>query len=213
MFIDLNPEKIIIDFNPFPKVQVFGPQRYYFVELREYLKNDSESRVLESYEIVSTGDRFNTFKCFIEFYGDFEICVYKFLDGYGLKRIFNHRYSDYFRNVKFNLDSLDENECNIWVERIKKYKFINECFVTVDSKFEYLNNMFDFSPHDHRVDFYKTYNIGRFPKISKDFRSRDERAEGLIWLGQWKQFWSYQHPRSWTNLSSEEIFDDIVGFS
>ena len=58
-----------------------------------------------------------------------------------------------------------------------------------------------------------TYNIGRFPKSSTDFRTVDHRKEGLIWYGNWKTFWSYQHPRVWTDLTSQEIVDDILGLS
>ena len=61
------------------------------------------------------------------------------------------------------------------------------------------------------IDHYKTYNIGRYPKTSKDFKTVDHRKEGLIWFGHWKTFWSYQHPRLWKNLSSQEIVDDILG--
>jgi hypothetical protein len=35
--------------------------------------------------------------------------------------------------------------------------------------------------------------------------------EGVIWYGNWKTFWSYQHPRLWKNLSSQQIADDILG--
>lgn len=215
MYIDLGIEKIYLDFNPYPNIKVFGPSKYYYVELREYTKNDSNSRLLESYEITTDQSEMwhDTFKCFIEFYCDFEFSVYKFIDGHGLKRIFTHRYSDYLQNVKFNLHSINENECNLWAQKISLYKNINQCFVSLNSNFEYLNKNFDISPKDKDIEFYKTYNIGWFPKTSTDFRSNDERMEGFVWLGNWKKFWSYQHPRLWKGLSSEQIIDDILGFS
>ena len=46
---------------------------------------------------------------------------------------------------------------------------------------------------------------------SNDFKTVDPRKDGLIWYGNWKTFWSYQHPRNWANLSSQEIVDDILG--
>ena len=58
---------------------------------------------------------------------------------------------------------------------------------------------------------YKTYRIGRFPKNSTDWKTIDPRKEGLLWFGHWKTVWSYQHPRLWKNLSSEEIVNDILG--
>jgi hypothetical protein len=39
----------------------------------------------------------------------------------------------------------------------------------------------------------------------------DMRMEGYIWFGNFKKFWSYQHPRNWNNLSSQQIIDDILG--
>ena len=31
------------------------------------------------------------------------------------------------------------------------------------------------------VAYYKTYNIGRFPKTSNDFRTLDQRKDGFVW--------------------------------
>ena len=70
---------------------------------------------------------------------------------------------------------------------------------------------FDSFYQTYGLNFYKTYNIGRFPKTSNDFKTVDPRKDGLIWYGNWKTFWSYQHPRNWANLSSQEIVDDILG--
>lgn len=212
MYINLETEKIIFDFNPYLKLQIIGPERFYYVELREYLKNSTESKFLEGYEISDRLGCMNVFECYIEFKCDFEISIYKFLDNHGLKRIFTHRFSEYRQNVRFNLHSKDENECNIWSQRIKKYKDMNECNISINSYFDYLDNLSDID-FDENTEFYKTYNIGRFPKMSTDFRSNDERMEGLVWLGNWKKFWSYQHPRLWRNLSSQQIVDDILALS
>lgn len=212
MYIDLDTEKIKFDFNPFLKLEVFGPERLYYVELREYLKNSTESKFVEGFEISDKEGLPNLFVCLIEFNCDYEISIYKFIEDYGLKRFYTHRYSEYRQNVKFNLHSKDEYECNIWAETIEKYRKIHECNISVNSFFDNINRISDI-PSDENVDFYKTYNIGRFPKISTDFRSNDERMEGYVWLGNWKKFWSYQHPRLWRNLSSQQIIDDILGFS
>jgi hypothetical protein len=63
----------------------------------------------------------------------------------------------------------------------------------------------------HHPEPYKTYNIGRYPKSSNDYKSKDPRKKGFLWFGHWKTIWSYQHPRFWKNLSSQEIVDDILG--
>ena len=50
-------------------------------------------------------------------------------------------------------------------------------------------------------------------KNSSDWRTIDPRKEGLIWFGNWKTFWSYEHPRCWKQLTSKEIADDILGLN
>jgi hypothetical protein len=209
MYIELKNETISIEFNPHLFVQIFNEKlEYYYVELREYLKNDTNSKFLEGYEIYSvSGNTSYCFKSLIQFYGDFEISIFKFNKGYGLTRIFTHRYSDYGENVKFNLHSKDEEDCNIWTERILEYKKRNNCSIIMNTNFDYLNNLSDISTDEY---IYKTYNIGRFPKTTTDFRTVDERMEGFVWLGNWKKFWSYNHPRFWGDLTSREIIDDIL---
>lgn len=213
MYIETNNEKILISFNPHPKVQIQGPENFYFVELTEYLENELRPRVVESYEIT-TNPTFDweesEFKCFIEFYTDFEISIYKFVDGVGLQRIHTHRFNENGQAIKFNLHTKDEDDCKLWVDRILEYKRIKSCFVNLNSFYKDINNLSDIHLESDD-EYYKVYNIGRFPKISTDFRTTDERMEGLVWLGNWKTFWSYQHPRLWVDLSSKEIIDDILG--
>ena len=129
----------------------------------------------------------------------------------GLSKIFVHRFNDYGKSVLFNLITKDIEEAQIWVDRIKLYQKIHGCRISINSDFEEINKSFESYYHTNGIDFYKTYNIGRFPKTSSDFRTMDHRKEGLIWYGNWKTFWSYQHPRKWTDLTSQEIVDDILG--
>lgn len=215
MYIELNPEKIFFDFNPYFKISIDGPDQVYYIELREYEKNDSNSKIIESYEILSSRycNNKDWFTCFIEFKCDLEFSVFKFIDGIGLKRIHTHRFSEYQQNIKINIHSQNEEFCNLAAERIDLYRKLNNCFVCVDSNFDNINNRFDFSPKDEHIDFYKTYNLGRFPKTSIDFRSTNELTEGFIYLGNWKKFWSYQHPKIWVNLNPQQIIDDILGLS
>ena len=213
MFIETNNEKISISFNPHLKVEVDGPEDFYFVEVSEYLENELRPRIVESYEITKrpTFDwGQSVFECFIEFFADLEISIYKFVDGYGMYKIHTHRFCENGNTIKFNLHSKDENDCKIWVDRILEYKRIKSCHINLNSFFQDINKLSDVTL-DSDDDYYKVYNIGRFPKISTDFRTTDERMEGLIWLGNWKTFWSYQHPRLWINLSTKEIIDDILG--
>lgn len=213
MFIETNNEKISITFNPYLIVEVDGPEDFYYVEAVEYLENELKPRIVESYEITKRpsfdwGEP--QFKCFIEFFADLEVLVYKFVDGVGLQKICSHRFCENGKNIKFNIHSKNEDDCKIWLERILEYKRIKSCFINLNSFFPEISKQSDVTL-DSDNEYYKIYNIGRFPKISTDFRTLDERMEGLVWLGHWKTFWSYQHPRLWIDLTSKEIVDDILG--
>ena len=212
MYFSLNEERIILHFNSFPYVKISGPDEYYYVELREYIDNDDKSLLIEGYKVQPSEVSWrNNFTIPIEFYGDFEIIISKYIPNYGIKKIYSHRFNDYGKIVKFNLDTNDLDECLVWIDRIMEYKRIHGCIPIIDTKFDNINTKYSDYYKVDNIDYYKTYNIGRFPKSSTDFRTMDIRMEGVIWYGNWKTFWSYQHPRCWKNLSSQEIIDDILG--
>jgi hypothetical protein len=207
MFISLNEEKIILHFNPSIFLKISGPDELYYVELREYPKNDDQSLFVEGRKIIGNG---GIFEVPIEFYIDFEISVSKYIPDYGLKKIFTHRFNDYGKQVLFNLNTNDFNECSMWVTKVQEYCKIHGCKMHLNTKFDEINKKYSSYYQVDGIDYYKTYNIGRFPKNSTDWRTVDPRQEGVIWYGNWKTFWSYQHPRLWSNLSSEEIIEDIL---
>lgn len=214
MYIQINEEKIKIDFNSGITVSVDGPDTSYYVEINEFQKNNDAPVQVEGYNISSNfNSRYlrQNFTCPIEFYFNFQIKIYKFIDKIGLKLIFTHQYDDNNKLVLFKLDTNDYNEALLWVDRIKKYQSINRCKIILESQYENLNKTFSSFYQTKNLDLYKTYRIGRFPKTSNDWRTVDPRKEGLIWFGNWKTFWSYQHPRFWKNISSQEIVDDILG--
>ena len=213
MHITVNNEQIDITFNPYIYVNVSGPEHYYYVEVREYVKDNPESRIVEAFQFNGNSDFLKdyNFYFFGEFYGDYEISVYKFVKNIGLQKIYNHRYNDCGKLVQFNVVTENIEDAKVWVNSINEYQKKHGCVVKVTSKFEEINNLYndvkDSSP-------YKTYNIGRFPKTSTDFKSICEtRKHGNLWFGNWKVFWSYQHPRNWKELSAKEIADDILGLN
>jgi len=214
MYIQINDEKIKIDFNSGITVSISGPDDFYYVEVNEFQKNNDNLVYVEGYLITDklkyTWVRKN-FTLPIEFYFNFQIKIYKFIDNIGLKPIFIHQYNDIDKLVLFKLDTNDYTEALLWTDRILQYQKINRCKIVLDSQFENLNKSFDSFYQTKNLDFYKTYRIGRYPKTSDDWRTVDPRKEGLIWFGNWKTFWSYQHPRIWENISSQEIVDDILG--
>lgn len=215
MYIALNEERIVLNFDKGIRLRMSGPDLYYLIELREYPKNDDTPLTVESFPINvrDTAAWATHFNVPIEFYGDFEINVFKYVKSYGMNRIFTHRYTDYSKLVRFNLMTDSYEECSLWLGRVKEYTRLHGCIPIVNSKFDEINKSFQTYYNISGIDIYKTYNIGRFPKDSTDFRTLDHRKEGLIWYGTWKTFWSYQHPRKWTELSSQEIVDDILGLS
>lgn len=213
MYIALNNERIILNFNGGINLRMSGPDPMYYVELKEYVKNDEVPYTVESYRIGTTESIRQSFNVPIEFNGNWEIQVFKFIENFGMKLIYTHRFCDYAKLVKFILETEDLNEAKLWSERINLYTKINGCIPLVNSKFDDINKSYTAYYNISGIDTYKTYKIGRFPKSSSDFRTTDHRKEGLIWYGNWKTFWSYQHPRKWTELSSQEIVDDILGLS
>lgn len=212
MFTKIGNVYINYDFNNGIKVSVNGPDQLYCVEVKEYLKGSDESLFVESYHISSQNHNFlNQFRLDIEFYGDFEISVYRFDKNEGLQRIFIHRYNDRDKLVRFNLDTFNLEEATLWSKRINHYCNIHGCKPLVISKFPSINKSYPQYYHSNDLETYNTFNIGRYPKRSNDFRTTDHRKEGVIWFGNWKTFWSYQHPRPYSQISSQEIVDDILG--
>ena len=213
MYITVNEEQIDIRFNPYVYVNVLGPDTLYYVELREYVNNDNESKFVEGFHFNEKKEYIEN-DCFSflgEFYGDYEISVYKFVDNIGLQRIHTHRYNDCGKVVQFNLVTDNFNEANTWVESVVEYQKKHGCVIKLNSDFEYLNNRFKYGS---KLPVHKTYNIGRFEKTSTDYKTIGEsRKYGKLWFGNWKVFWSYQHPRNWGGLSAKNISDDILGLS
>lgn len=211
MRITVNNEQIEINFNPNIYVNVWGPEHFYYVELREYVKDNIESRFVEAFHFNRNAKVVKDFNFFFfgEFYGDYEISVFKFVKNIGLQKIYTHRYNDCGKLVEFNLVTDKIEDAKVWIKSIDDYQRKHGCIVKLNSNFEDINNQYNTKNLDSP---YKTYNIGRFPKISTDFKTVDEtRKHGKLWFGNWKVFWSYQHPRNWKELSAKEISDDILG--
>lgn len=214
MYTSVNKDLIHYDFNPSAKVKVFGDDLLYLVEMLEYKKNQQSPLMLANYSVRPNGlGLVSEFSVPIQFYYDFEIVVSKLLPEIGIQKIFTHRYNDAGKLVRFNLHTEDVKEAIIWYNRVVQYQKLHMCEIYIDSYFSEVQVL---NKSKYKVDglnFYKTYNIGRFPKASKDFKTRHTSEHGHIRYGYWKSFWSYEHPRDWKNLTSQEIADDILGLS
>ena len=213
MFITVNNEQIEIKFDPYIYVNVWGPEHFYYVEVREYVKNNPESKLVEAFHFNRNADVVKDYEFYFygEFYGDYEISVYKFVNNVGLQKIYTHRYNDCGKIVQFNLETDNIEDAKVWINSVDEYVQKHGCIPKINSNFDEINNHY---PTKNNIEPYKTYNIGRFNKISTDFKSVGEtRKYGNLWFGNWKVFWSYQHPRNWKNLSAKEISDDILGLN
>lgn len=208
MYFQIGPEKIILDFNDGITVRVGGPESSYLVECIEYRKNDHCPVNIESKRL--TRER-NIFHLPIEFFFDFEIKIYKLNENYGLQNFYSHRFNDYGKMIKFILEPENLREGLIWIESIKNYVKKRGCELQIVSSYPELEYFSETRFKTRNLYPYKTYRLGRYPKTSTDWNTLDPRKEGLIWYGNWKTFWSYQHPRDWKDLNSEEIVKDILG--
>ena len=212
MYIKINDIKIYYTFERGIHVKIDGPDPIYLVELKEYLPGNDNPRQVEGYVITPTDKAYrNEFSYFQEFYGDFEIFVYKVDSNHGVTRIFSHRFDDRDKIVEFILETDAFQEAKLWVERVKVYSQLHGCRPVVKSKFPEINKKFPEYYKSDGLKRYKQYYIGRYPKNSTDYKTIQPQYDGLIWMGNWKLFWSYQHPRPWNTLTSQEIVDDILG--
>ena len=141
MYISINQESFIFNFNPSPFFRISGPNDYYLAELREYPKGEDQSLLVDSYKISAGGISSwrNNFHVPIEFYCDFEFHVHKFIEDIGLKRIFTHRYTDYGKVVLFNLVTDDKEECLLWLDRVYQYQKNHGCKIAVNTNFSDIN--------------------------------------------------------------------------
>lgn len=212
MYFQIGNEKIVLDFNHGITVKCSGPELFYYAECTELRGIDNQPYLIEGYHF-SQNDLmyYKEFRIPIEFYMNFEIKLYKFDDKNGLYEFYGHKFNENNQLTKFILDTEDEFEARIWIEKVFEYKEKNKCRVQIVSKFENLNKFSESRFYDRDLTPYKTYRLGRFFKNSQDWKTLDPRKQNLIWYGNWKTFWSYQHPRLWKNLSSEEIANDILG--
>ena len=215
MLFRVDDTKLNLSFNDGIETFAQGPEISYYVEVEEFLKKESSPLIVENYHFSTNPHPHlrNRFRLPIKFYFDFQISVFKVILNHGLKRIFHHRYNDTGKLVKFIIDTDDKTEAKIWFDSVMKYCEINSCEKIIQSKFDDLNKHTNISYINKELEPYKTYSIGRYPKNSSDWKTVDPRKEGLIWFGNWKTFWSYEHPRCWKDLTSKEIADDILGLN
>lgn len=212
MYFQIGTEKIFLDFNNGITARVYGPDSLYYVEIVEYRGNDHSPVSIGGNIISHDGNWVQyEFQIPIEFHFDFEVKFYKFNPEFGIHNFYSHKFNDYGQVVRFIIEPHSLEEGFMWLKEIKKYSRKRGCIIQTVSPYPELEFFSDTRYQTRDLTPYKTYKLGRYPKVSNDWKTIDPRKEGLIWFGNWKTFWSYQHPRNWKDLSSYEIAIDILG--
>lgn len=211
MYFSLNNEKIVFHLTSGITVRINGPEDLYYVEVREF-KNNHESFYLEGYPVsLDKKEGVETeFNFPILFYADLETSIYKITGSKRATKIYTHRYNDYGKLVKFKFDSEDYEECEIWYEKVMEYCSLRGCKPVIDSVFDEINkkvpNFFEIID----IDYYKTYYLGRYPKVDK-WKPKQTLDEAVLRDKNIIDYWSLNHPRNPEGLSSAEIASDILG--
>jgi|Laugresu1bdmlbdd_1035124.scaffolds.fasta_scaffold00382_4 hypothetical protein len=209
MYFSLNQEKIVFHQNNGITVRINGPEDLYYVEVREFLSGKNQSFYLDGYPVCLSGKEGvkTEFNLPIRYYGDLETTIYKYIDGKKSTRVFTHRYNDYGKLVRFKFDTESVKDSEIWYDLVMEYKKIYGCKVVIDSPFDHINKRVNNNFELIDIDYYKTYYIGRYPKVYEEWNPKIPHNEGV----RWKKLWSFEHPRNWVDLSPEEIGKDILG--
>lgn len=215
MLFHIDKTNLFVGFNEGIQIHAYSDEPYLYVEIEEFVKNESSPVIVENFHFSTKPHPHHRdyFVLPIKFYYDFQVSVYKVVLDYGLSKIYSHRFNDTGKVVKFELDTEDKKEAKIWLDSVMEYCKIHSCDPIIKSKFDDINRYSNPYYLAKDIEPYKTYFIGRFPKNSSDWRTIDPRKEGLIWFGNWKTFWSYEHPRCWKQLTSKEIANDILGLN
>lgn len=165
------------------------------IQIFEYLKNESNPRILASFNLMS-GQTQTFLK---NWYSNYEINISKWDDEFGLIHLKKISYDERNQNILFVADPIDDEELLVWEGVINKLHIERGIIPTIILKNE------DFI----ESDYYKIYKVGRNVKTSSGLQSG---WPAFIWAT-WRNFWSWDNPRDWSNLTSKEIIEDIVGIT
>ena len=166
-----------------------------YVQILEYFKNESAPRIFDSLNMMG-GDTKHMYR---PWYGNWEVNIHKWDDDEGIVKIHTERYNEFGKNVLFVLFAETDAEYNTWVSMIHRLGNARGFVPTIlEGGSEYNSN-----------NFYRIYEIGRFDQVTSGLQ---QGYPNNMWAS-WRYFWSWAQPRNWNLLSSEEIFNDIVGIT
>jgi hypothetical protein len=128
--------------------------------------------------------------------------------------VVEHLYCEENKNIGFEFEHNSYKVQKKWTEKALKFKDRNRCQIIISSKFykklseDFCDEKVIFVENLDRDSLYATYEIKRH-----DIQSNTENwwESDLIYEAHSKAYKSWYIPVDWVTLSSEDIFDAIIG--
>ena len=108
-------------------------------------------------------------------------------------------YNEVNKNILFRLDTIHSDEFSMWYDIIESEAVVRGFIPTII----HFNESFDTNL------YYKIYNVGRFVQNGT---SEEHGYPNNFW-GLFRYFWSWNQPRDWRYLNSQQIVEDIIGIT
>ena len=202
-----------ITFNPRPKIEITGDKNInYLIEIYEYRNGTKE--FIQDFTLPT-----NNFICYLrEWFGDYEIDIYEWIDNIGIYKSFTHRYKDEQKNVLIYLDTNQLNMALVWFNITLEYKSIHNCKLYIKSNFNDIlksidnTNIIEFIDDINENNYYSIYNIGRYDTEYEWNRAFTGNIYSSV-LTKNLTYCSYKNPRDWHNLSMDDVAYDILGMN
>lgn len=200
----LDPNSIHINFHNGINLYFSEPQdQPIMIQVMEYYNGGLNPMHLNGYNMVTTVSPY--FRYFRSWYGEYLVNVWDWNSRKGPIKVFSHQYSEYLKPVLFLLEPQYPNDYKDWKSVIDDYVSQKKCKPTIKIIGDDYNS----------DDFYRIYTIKRHNRDSfyELWSAKKVQFHERIQDGNWREFWSYEHPRNWENLSARDIARDILGMN
>ena len=236
-------DNITIDykFRPYPEVEIRHLNENYcgqLVLLNFYIideKTNQPVKISGQHWRVS----FAANEAMYSIYAKWYVEVKMWNPDYGFIVVDSHTYNDCGKDVLISLHSKDYDDIYTWMLVGLKYKEIHRCNVhfsvedeTISKKLQAEFGIFPV-PWDNRKPYgknspYAKFDIGRFDphrntnhymyeldgdKETKILNPYPDAYPSGVRLVTGNMMFSYKNPRDWTNLTTEQVAEDILGLS
>jgi hypothetical protein len=137
----------------------------------------------------------------------------------GVKVIDEVCYNPEGKNIKIQLDTNDKHEAFVWIEQAQEFGKKWNCNIYISCEEDILKEATriyksNFIRKSDGGNFYATYHIGRYNiQDSLNLFGMQHQNKGWITNNSWQRFKSFNNPRDWNFLHSEQIARDILGLS